>query len=153
MTPAAMTPAASGAGHRATVADAMIRAPKVSPAAATAADVRETFRDNHVHCVLIVDGGRLLAVVERPDVGDAGPLTPAWLTGRLRTRVIGPGADLATARRVMTARRQRRLAVVGHDGTLLGLLCLKRSGLGFCSDADVQARAGERAGAAVPAPV
>lgn len=43
----------------------------------------------------------------------------------------------------MTA-RSRRLAVIDDHGMLLGLLCLKRTGLGFCSDTDVQARADER---------
>ena len=37
-----------------------------------------------------------------------------------------------------------RLAVIDEECRLLGLLCLKRTRLGFCSDADVQARAAER---------
>ena len=40
----------------------------------------------------------------------------------------------------------RRLAVVDDDGDLLGLLCLKRTLDGFCSDADVRARALEHGG-------
>jgi hypothetical protein len=35
---------------------------------------------------------------------------------------------------------RRRLAVTSEDGRLLGLLCLKASGRGFCSDEDVAAR-------------
>ena len=35
---------------------------------------------------------------------------------------------------------QAILAVTNTEGRLLGLLCLKASGLGFCSDADVTSR-------------
>ena len=128
-----------GGHRRATVADAMIRHPKVCGPATTVADAREQFRDDHVHAVLIVDDGRLKAVVERPDLAAAPPGMPAHLAGRLHGRTTRPGTLLGTARRAMTAGR-RRLAVVDGDGTLRGLLCLKRSGLGFCSDADVSAR-------------
>jgi CBS domain-containing protein len=128
---------------RATVADAMIRFPKVCGLQTTTAQVREQFRDDHVHAVLVVDNGRLVAVVERPDIGTAPPELPAHLLGRLPGRVTTPDADLDATRHAMTARR-RRLAVIDDRGILLGLLCLKRTGLGFCSDADVQARADER---------
>ena len=40
----------------------------------------------------------------------------------------------------MSATSSRRLAVVDDDHRLLGLLCLKRSGSGFCSDDDVISR-------------
>lgn len=125
------------------VAGAMIHAPKISPGATTVAEVRGAFHDDHVHCVLIVENGNLLAVVERPDVEGAEPATPARLIGSVHGRVIGPEADLATAWQMMTSQQRRRLAVVDDHGALLGLLCLKRTGLGFCSDADVQARAAD----------
>jgi hypothetical protein len=41
----------------------------------------------------------------------------------------------------MTATGRRRAAVTSADGRLLGLLCLKVSQTGFCSDQDVRARA------------
>ncbi|MDP3966681.1 MAG: hypothetical protein Q8Q02_00245 [Nocardioides sp.] len=41
----------------------------------------------------------------------------------------------------MRARQQRRLAVVDDDGLLVGLVCLKARGTGFCSNADVTTRA------------
>jgi hypothetical protein len=41
----------------------------------------------------------------------------------------------------MTATGRRRAAVTSADGRLLGLLCLKASRAGFCSDQDVRARA------------
>jgi hypothetical protein len=37
----------------------------------------------------------------------------------------------------MNRDRRRRLAVTSDDSRLLGLLCLKANGSGFCSDADV----------------
>ncbi|MGW1564687.1 hypothetical protein ACWCQ1_51030 [Streptomyces sp. NPDC002144] len=39
---------------------------------------------------------------------------------------------------------RRRLAVTDGCGRLLGLLCLKRSGNGYCSDEGIRARADER---------
>ncbi|XVQ14725.1 CBS domain-containing protein [Spirillospora sp. CA-255316] len=127
-----------------TVADAMVRAPKVCGPATTVAQARAVLRDDHVHAVLVVDGGHLVSVVERPDLDSQPADSPARLAGRLHDRVTAPDADLDTTWRSMTKARRRRLAVVDEGGRLLGLLCLKRTGLGFCSDADVQARAEER---------
>ena len=62
---------------------------------------------------------------------------------RLHARCVGPGTDLVEAWNVMRSHGRRRLAVVDRSGHLLGLLCLKRSGRGFCSDAGVAARAAE----------
>lgn len=138
----------------ATVADAMIRAPKVCGRATTVAEVCEQFRDDHVHAVLVVHDGKLLSIVERSDLGSAPAHLAARLAGRLHGRIIGPDADLDATRHRMTASGRRRLAVVDRTGRLLGLLCLKRTGTGFCSDADVQARADERRreAAATPTP-
>ena len=78
----------------------------------------------------------------------AGPAPPgnalALTVGRLRGRVTRPDADLAATWKAMTAQARRRLAVVDDRGDLLGLLCLKRSGLGFCADTDVRARVLDR---------
>lgn len=126
------------------VAAAMITSPKTLPATTTVAQVREAFQDDHVHCVLILDGAVLLTVLERPDMVEADPKQPAASLGRLRGRSIGPHEDLEPVRLAMLSQRRRRLAVVDSNQTLLGLLCLKRTGLGFCSDADVGARAAER---------
>ena len=76
---------------QATVADAMVRRPKLLASTATGQDVRDLFRDDHVHAALVVDGDRLVTVIE--------------------------------------------------DGRCVGLLCLKRSGRGFCCDAGITARA------------
>jgi hypothetical protein len=39
--------------------------------------------------------------------------------------------------------KRRRLAVVDHTGRLLGLLCLKHDGRGYCTDEGIRARATE----------
>lgn len=125
------------ASGEATVADAMIRRPKLLPATATADDVRDLFRDDHVHAALVVDGERLLTVIEPHEVeGDR----PARTLGTLRGRVVASYADLWETWGWMTAHGRRRLAVV-EDGRCVGLLCLKRSGRGFCCDAGIRARA------------
>lgn len=141
----------SGAGSRpeegglAHVADAMIRHPKVHGVRATAAHLRAFFQDDHVHVALVVDRGRLVSVVDRDDVLDGLPDdTPAASLGYLEDRLVGPDVDLAATRARMAADGGRRLAVVDDELRLLGLLCLKRSGKGFCSDSDVSARAEER---------
>jgi PadR family transcriptional regulator AphA len=61
--------------------------------------------------------------------------------GRLAGRTVPAEANLAEVGRAMTAAGRRRAAVVSADGRLLGLLCLKASRAGFCSDQDVRARA------------
>jgi CBS domain-containing protein len=132
------------AAEHGTIADAVLRRPKVLPAGATAGDARAVLADDHVHAALVVDRGVLLAVVERPDLESVADATPAALVGRLAGRTVAPDADLAATWADMAAQGRRRLAVVADDGTLVGLLCLKRSGRGFCSAADVAARERDR---------
>ncbi|TCK26825.1 CBS domain-containing protein [Pseudonocardia endophytica] len=141
-----------GNGAARTVGSAMIRRPKVCGPETTVAEVRDMFSDDHVHCVLVVDGGVLLAVVEPMDLFTAPPDAPASTTGRLAGRVVGPDADLHRTWRSMESGHRRRLAVVGPGNALAGLLCLKRSGRGFCSDTDVADRAVEL-GRALPPPI
>ncbi|MEU6138581.1 CBS domain-containing protein [Nocardioides sp. NPDC047086] len=127
----------------ATVADAMVGRPKLLPVTATGRDVRELFLDDHVHAGLVVDGDRLLAVIERQDLAEVRDDEPATALGTLSGRTVGPQADLWSTWTWMTGAGIRRLAVV-EDGRCVGLLCLKRSGRGFCCDAGVWARARER---------
>lgn len=128
-----------------TVADVMVRHPKLCPADSTVGDIRRLFADDHVHAVLIVSGIRLLTVIDRIDLSpETAPSAAAASFGRLSGRVIVPTASADAALRQMTAAGRRRLAVVGPDTTLLGLLCLKRSGTGFCSDENVRERQRER---------
>jgi CBS-domain-containing membrane protein len=127
------------------VTAAMIRFPKVCGTGTTVGQARDHLLDDHVHALLIVvDGGVLVAVVERTDLAGAQAHDPAWPLGRLTGRVVGAGADLAAVTGQMAAQDRRRVAVVDDRGHLVGLLCRKRSGQGFCSDAGVEARAAAR---------
>ncbi|TCK25892.1 CBS domain-containing protein [Pseudonocardia endophytica] len=121
------------------VADAMLRFPKTCGPRTSVADARALLADDHVHALLVVDGGVLLAVVEGADLAGAGDGAAAH-AGRLDGRVVGPRDDLAAVHRRMADARIRRLAVVDDERRLLGLLCLKRSGRGFCDDDGVRAR-------------
>jgi len=135
-----------------TVADVMVRYPKLCRADSTVGDIRQLFADDHIHAVLVVSGTRLLTVIDRTDLGpDAADSVAAASLGRLSGRVIAPTASAEAALRQLTATGRRRLAVVGPDGSLLGLLCLKHSGAGFCSDESVRQRQYERLRPAVSA--
>lgn len=131
-------------GHR--VGETMLREPKVLPFDARVCDALEHFEDDHVHAALVVDPvGRLCSVVVREDLLDRLPGDAVAAAGRLEERTVDVDADLETTWRAMCALGQRRRAVVDPmTGRLAGLLCLKRSGSGFCSDADAAARAADR---------
>jgi CBS domain-containing protein len=129
---------------RGTVGDVALRRPKVLAATTTVGEAREAFADDHVHALLVGASNLLHAVVDRVDLPGVADATPAATLGRLAGRTVAPGADLAATWADMMARGRRRLAVVDADGGLVGLLCLKRSGRGFCSETDVAARARDR---------
>jgi len=135
-----------------TAGEAMLTTPVRHPPSVTVREIRDFFRDDHVHAALIVSpAGYLEAVVERGDIaGCRAPDTAAAPLGRLAGRTVPTGASLTDVRQAMTATGRRRVAVASADGRLLGLLCLKASRTGFCSDQDVRARArGEADPAAV----
>lgn len=128
------------AGRRPTVADAMLTDVKLSDTTTTAAQLRRLFENRHVHAAVVLDGPRLVAVVERADlVGVADPVA-ARVLGRRAGRTVAPDADLDETWTAMRADGRRRLAVVDADGTFRGLLCLKRTGSGFCTDNGVRDR-------------
>jgi CBS domain-containing protein len=127
--------------YTATVADAMVRRPKIHGPTTTVADLRAFFRDNHVHIALLVDRGRLIGTVQPTDLTpDLRGSVPAIAIATLDRRTIAPDAALSDVCESMRRDGQRRLAVTGSDQELLGLLCLKANGLGFCSDHDVRSR-------------
>ena len=129
---------------RATVSDAMVRRPKVLADSSTIADVRAFFLDEHVHAALIVRAGSLLSVIERRDLDPHLPDgMPALTVGRLGDRVVHEHTQLPAAEHQLRTAGGRRLAVIDADGALKGLLCLKGSGCGYCSDNDVEARAAD----------
>jgi CBS domain-containing protein len=124
------------------VADVVVRLPKTLGPRTTVAQAREAFDHDHVHMLLLTDHGRLLGTLLRtdipaPDSDERRALAVATLQGR----TISPQVIAADARHLLLRTGQRRLAVVDDSGRLLGLLCLKRRLTGFCSDADVAARA------------
>jgi CBS domain-containing protein len=128
----------------ASVAGAMIAAPKVCDVSTTAADLRHFFGDDHVHAALVVEGRVLRTVVVRSDLTASTPgATVATELGQLPGRVIHGSEPLDDAKQWMLAAGLRRLAVVDDEGRLLGLLCLNHSRMGFCTERDIQARASE----------
>lgn len=128
------------------VADVAVRFPKTMGPETTVADARAAFDDDHVHMLLLTDHDRLLGTVvpsdlPGPEQDDVLALGIAALEGRTVSRHL----PAETARRLLLGTGQRRLAVVDDGGGLLGLLCLKRRLTGFCSDADIAARAANSA--------
>jgi CBS-domain-containing membrane protein len=128
------------------VADVMVMCPKTHAPDAELDDILALFEDDHVHMALIVGtDGRLVTTIERSDlVPRPSSSTPVAALGTLRGRTVGPTNTVAAATAVLLRDGRRRLAVVDGSGRLLGLLCLKRDGTGFCSDEGISARA-ERA--------
>jgi len=127
-----------------TAGELVVRLPKTLPASLTVADARVAFDDDHVHMLLVTDDGRLLGTLVREDVpDDADGAAPALAHAVLEGRTIAPAVPAEEARRHLLALGRRRVAVVDPEGRLLGLLCLKRRLTGFCSDADVAARAAD----------
>lgn len=128
-----------------TASDAMVTQPWTHGTSTTVAQAHEAFADAHVHMLLLTDGDELRGALVRDDlVGDLDPEAPALEAATLRGRTVGPGQHLEETLHAMRQRGTRRLAVVADDGRLLGLLCLKRTLDGFCSDDDVRSRALEQ---------
>jgi hypothetical protein len=121
----------------------MVACPKTHRPDTALDEIREFFEDDHVHMALIVTADqRLLTTMERSDLATASsPAPPARDLGRLVDRTVSPSAalDAVTARLLREGRR--RFAVVDSTGRLLGLLCLKRDGTGYRSDAGIRERA------------
>jgi CBS domain-containing protein len=129
-----------------TVEDVMVTAPATMQPTATVADARAFFADDHVHMALITTSGRLLGTLVRADLADLDEdAAPALRRSRLHGRSVALHEPAEDVRVRLIAHGLRRLAVVDDDGVLTGLLCLKRKLTGFCTDADVAARAAERA--------
>lgn len=131
---------------RTTVHAVMLTATKTHPRTITVEQARAAFGDDHVHALLIVDHcQRLHSVITRKDL-DHNSIEHALAErfGRLEGRLVAADDDAEQTRLMMMRSGVRRLAVTSSEGFLVGLLCLKRTGLGFCSDTDVAARAAER---------
>lgn len=125
-----------------TVAEAMVTVPKTLSASITVEEARAALADPKVHLLLLTRGERLETTLTRADLRGAGG-GPARRWGRTAGRVTAPGEPLAEVGAWMRRTGTRRLAVIAEDDRLLGLLCLKSSGDGFCSDEGVRARLSE----------
>ncbi len=135
-------PAVRGARNGRLVADAMITCPKMHNADTAVDEILAFFEDEHVHMALIVATGRLLvATIERPDLPASSPaLAPAAYLGTLTGRTVDPEQPLDAVTAALRQQRRRRLAVIDDCGRLLGLLCLKKDGTGYCSDENIRQR-------------
>lgn len=125
------------------VRDIMINCPKWIDSTITIGHAEKLFTDEHVHMLLLVENQQLVGTLLRTDLHDT-PLPrelPAKPFSVLNGRWVRADHDAADLLTWMSSQRIRRLAVVDETLTLKGLVCLKRTGTGFCSDADVQARA------------
>lgn len=142
-TVAARQPSAAPVLTGRTVADVMASTPRTLPPTTTVADARAFFEDDHVHMALIAASGVLLGTLVRADLvgSEVGASVPALSRSLLDGRLVGGDERAEEVRMRMIDRGQRRLAVVDGSGLLVGLLCLKRKLTGFCSDADIAARA------------
>lgn len=139
-----MAPAGRRRSTAGSVTNAMVTTPQWCAPTATVGELRHFFADAHVHAALVVDDHILLAVIDRDDLTLAADTVSAADVGALLGRAVRDTADLATAERTMRASGRRRLAVVDADGRCVGLLCLKSSGSGFCTDDDLAARRQDR---------
>ncbi|MDO9457390.1 hypothetical protein [Nocardioides sp.] len=128
-----------------TVADVMVLRPATHSSTVTVAQAYDALDDPHRHLLLVVRRRLLLGTIERTDlVGSARGPDPALPLSRLGGRTVHQGTPVDVALAEMVAGGRRRLAVTDLRGELLGLLCLKASGTGFCSDEGIAARAAAR---------
>lgn len=126
----------------------MITRPKTHALRCTLDQIRAFFEDDHVHMALIVaTDGTLVTTIDRADltVVPAGPAFAATF-GTLDGRIVGPSDSLDRVAVLLLRARRRRLAVVDDSGRLVGLLCAKQDGTGYCSDAGISRRAAANPG-------
>jgi CBS domain-containing protein len=120
----------------------MVTCPVIHDPLTTVGQLRTFFEDDHVHVALLVDAGTLIGTVERPDLlRELEDRVPARAIARLDGRAVRPDMPVTDALAVMRCSGRRRLPVTTDDWRLLGLLCLKASRYGFCSDTGVNSRA------------
>jgi hypothetical protein len=124
------------------VDEAMISCPTTHRLGSSRTEIGRFFEDEHVHLALVVAAdGLLVTTINRADLAaTAAGRAPAEACGTLAGRTVSPSDDLDTVTAWMIRTAQRRAAVVDDSGRLLGLLCLKKTGTGFCSDQDIRQR-------------
>jgi predicted transcriptional regulator len=123
------------------VQDVMVRRPKTLPAGATVGELREHFANPRVRTALLADGGRFAGAVAPEELPDsAADSEPAAAYARRDVPTVGPDTQMGEALALMDSRGDHRLIVTDSDGaTLLGLLCLDKTGASFCVDGTAQA--------------
>jgi len=138
-TGAAAAPESPSPRESLAVRDVMVSRPKTLSADSSVGEVRALLRNPHVQTALLVDGERYAGAIDRDEIAAEVPDdAPARPFARLDAARIEPEARVSEALERLQASGGRRLVVVGADGeTLHGLLCLKRSRQGFCTDRSV----------------
>ncbi|MDI9933665.1 CBS domain-containing protein [Rhodococcus sp. IEGM 1354] len=123
------------------VRDVMVKHPKMIGAATTLEQAAHHFADEHVHMLLVVEQSRLVGTLIRADLcEDLPPTSSAIMRSVLTGRCVRDDEPADAVLERMIRQGIRRLAVIDGTHQLAGLLCLKRSGRGFCSDTDVSSR-------------
>jgi CBS-domain-containing membrane protein len=119
------------------VRDVMVRRPKTMAADSTVADLRAHFENPRVRTALLADDGRFAGAIAPEELPDsAGGAEPARAYAAADVRTVGPDVPMADALALMERRGDHRLVVLADDGeTLVGLLCLDKTGTSFCVDA------------------
>ena len=98
-----------------------------------------------MHLALVVDDdGRLLSTLVRDDLSAYDDQAPAVAAGTLEGRTVRADLPADQLPDRMLAMGARRLAVVDDTGVLVGLVCRKRSGEGYCTDAGIRSKRAER---------
>jgi CBS domain-containing protein len=94
-----------------------------------------------VRTALLADDGRFAGAIDPDELPpDAPGGEPARDHARTDLPTVGPEATMAEAMELLDRRGDNRLIVLGEDGaTIAGLLCLDRTGAGFCVDGRDQA--------------
>ena len=123
------------------VRDVMVRRPKTLPANSTVADLRAHFENPRVRTALLAEDGRFAGAIAPEELPpDVPGGEPARDHARTDLPTVGPEATMAEALELLDRRGDNRLIVLGEDGaTIAGLLCLDRTGAGFCVDGRDQA--------------
>jgi CBS domain-containing protein len=119
------------------VRDVMVRRPKTLPAEASVAELRDHFTNPRVQTALLARDGRFAGAIAPSELPDDAPGDePARSYARVDVPTLPPDASMADALALMDSRGDHRLVVLDGEGdgaTLVGLLCLDRTGASFCT--------------------
>ena len=128
-----------------TAADVAVHHPTVHPPEATVGDVRRFLAGAHVHLALVVDqDGRLVSTLVREDLSGHADDVAATEVGTLAGRTVPAELPVELLPDRMRALGARRVAVVDQAGRLVGLVCRKASGEGYCTDEGIRSKRADR---------